>query len=359
MAIIGTMAQLLEAYEGYEDCNRGSGNTANILRDQHGLLILSKAVIAKVGTSSSTPAVSSDVAELNDLVRAFSLDKKISDPGVPLILGMVFSENSRALIDVYEGERNTRKRVLGFSGFGSIHDILLVLKLIRLLCSDGDFPHLESILVTMNLPNTDSKIKENVYQKHKDSNPNFVKPKLLNSSDVPAERKVRSDQWFLIPQESHRLEIIRIQGINPEFVTHNSNGRGTINSQFSIREVFHPKIHDVIKIMKLKNFLTAGLIYLLSDSPWVSNDTLVMPKKGGFVTVVQNEENVLIHSIGYPYPGGVDTICVLNGGREKSPFYGPKRGIVSSGTIKFLKYGIEVDYAKIDVCAKFLIPHTA
>nr|GEV05542.1 reverse transcriptase domain-containing protein [Tanacetum cinerariifolium] len=35
-----------------------------------------KAVVAKVGTSSSTPAVSFDVAELKDLVRALLLDKK-------------------------------------------------------------------------------------------------------------------------------------------------------------------------------------------------------------------------------------------------------------------------------------------
>nr|GEU79324.1 hypothetical protein [Tanacetum cinerariifolium] len=35
-----------------------------------------KAVLAKVGTSSSTPAVSSEVAELKDLVRALLLDKK-------------------------------------------------------------------------------------------------------------------------------------------------------------------------------------------------------------------------------------------------------------------------------------------
>nr|GEV61181.1 reverse transcriptase domain-containing protein [Tanacetum cinerariifolium] len=33
-------------------------------------------VIAKVSTSSSTPAISSDVAELNDMVRALLLDKK-------------------------------------------------------------------------------------------------------------------------------------------------------------------------------------------------------------------------------------------------------------------------------------------
>ncbi|GJY89821.1 reverse transcriptase domain-containing protein [Tanacetum coccineum] len=36
----------------------------------------SKAIVAKVSTSSSTPAVSSDVAELKDMVRALLLDKK-------------------------------------------------------------------------------------------------------------------------------------------------------------------------------------------------------------------------------------------------------------------------------------------
>ncbi|GKG56263.1 hypothetical protein Tco_0577338, partial [Tanacetum coccineum] len=36
----------------------------------------SKAIVAKVSTSSSTPVVSSDVAELKDMVRALLLDKK-------------------------------------------------------------------------------------------------------------------------------------------------------------------------------------------------------------------------------------------------------------------------------------------
>nr|GFC88364.1 hypothetical protein [Tanacetum cinerariifolium] len=35
-----------------------------------------KAVVAKVGTSSSTPAISSEVSELKDMVRALLLDKK-------------------------------------------------------------------------------------------------------------------------------------------------------------------------------------------------------------------------------------------------------------------------------------------
>nr|GEW61426.1 hypothetical protein [Tanacetum cinerariifolium] len=53
----------------------------------------------------------------------------------------------------------------------------------------------------------------------------------------------------------------------------------------------NPKIHDVIKQEVLK-LLDAGLIYSISDSPWVSPVHCVS-KKGGF-TVVKNEENELI-----------------------------------------------------------------
>nr|GFD15524.1 reverse transcriptase domain-containing protein [Tanacetum cinerariifolium] len=40
-----------------------------------------KAVVAKVSTSFSTPAVSSEVAELKDMVRALLLDKKNQSSG--------------------------------------------------------------------------------------------------------------------------------------------------------------------------------------------------------------------------------------------------------------------------------------
>nr|GEY36066.1 reverse transcriptase domain-containing protein [Tanacetum cinerariifolium] len=53
----------------------------------------------------------------------------------------------------------------------------------------------------------------------------------------------------------------------------------------------NPKIHDVIKNEVLK-LLDAGLIYPISDSPWVSLVNCVS-KKGGFI-VVENEENELI-----------------------------------------------------------------
>ncbi|GJW17561.1 reverse transcriptase domain-containing protein [Tanacetum coccineum] len=53
----------------------------------------------------------------------------------------------------------------------------------------------------------------------------------------------------------------------------------------------NPKIHDVIK-KEVEKLLDAGLIYPISDSPWVSPVHCV-PKKGG-MTVVTNDENELV-----------------------------------------------------------------
>ncbi|GJW58241.1 reverse transcriptase domain-containing protein [Tanacetum coccineum] len=52
----------------------------------------------------------------------------------------------------------------------------------------------------------------------------------------------------------------------------------------------NPKIHDVIK-KEVEKLLDAGLIYPISDSPWVSPVHCV-PKKGG-ITVVKNDDNDL------------------------------------------------------------------
>ncbi|GJY60398.1 reverse transcriptase domain-containing protein [Tanacetum coccineum] len=53
----------------------------------------------------------------------------------------------------------------------------------------------------------------------------------------------------------------------------------------------NPKIHDVIK-KEVEKLLDAGLIYPISNSPWVSPMHCV-PKKGG-MTVVTNDENELV-----------------------------------------------------------------
>ncbi|GJS15213.1 reverse transcriptase domain-containing protein [Tanacetum coccineum] len=86
-------------------------------------------------------------------------------------------------------------------------------------------------------------------------------------------------------------KITDIKGIDPRFCTHKilmeDDYKPTVQSQRRV----NPKIHEVIKKEVLK-LLDAGMIYLISDSPWVSPVHCV-PKKGG-ITVVANEENELI-----------------------------------------------------------------
>nr|GEV68460.1 hypothetical protein [Tanacetum cinerariifolium] len=187
-----------------------------------------------------------------------------------------------------------------------------------------------------------------------------------------------------------------IKGINPEFCTHKILKEDDFELAAQHQRRVNLKIHDVIKKEVLK-LLDAGLIYLISDSPWVSPVHCV-PKTGGF-TDVENEEKELILTrlvlgwrlcIDYhqekttftcPYgtfayrrmpfglcnaPGMFQSTCLsylekmlqrcedtnlfLNW--EKSHFK-VKEGIVLGHKIS--KNGIKVDKAKVDVIAK--LPH--
>ncbi|GJY92574.1 reverse transcriptase domain-containing protein [Tanacetum coccineum] len=82
-----------------------------------------------------------------------------------------------------------------------------------------------------------------------------------------------------------------IKGINPEFCTHKILMEEDYKPAVQHQRRVNPKIHDVIK-KEVEKLLDAGLIYPISDSPWVSPVHCV-PKKGGF-TVVANDENELI-----------------------------------------------------------------
>ncbi|GJZ55926.1 reverse transcriptase domain-containing protein, partial [Tanacetum coccineum] len=82
-----------------------------------------------------------------------------------------------------------------------------------------------------------------------------------------------------------------IKGINPEFCTHKILMEEDYTPAVQHQRRVNPKIHDVIK-KEVEKLLDAGLIYPISDSPWVS-PVHCIPKKGGF-TVVENEQNELI-----------------------------------------------------------------
>nr|GEZ54488.1 reverse transcriptase domain-containing protein [Tanacetum cinerariifolium] len=82
-----------------------------------------------------------------------------------------------------------------------------------------------------------------------------------------------------------------IKGINLEFYTHKILMEDEFKPTVQHQRRVNPKIHVVIKKEVLK-LLDVGLIYPISDSPWVSPVHCV-PKKCCF-TVVENEENELI-----------------------------------------------------------------
>nr|GEW50452.1 DNA-directed DNA polymerase [Tanacetum cinerariifolium] len=109
-----------------------------------------------------------------------------------------------------------------------------------------------------------------------------------NLKDVEKEALInvlKSHKWAIA------WKIFDIKGIDPRFYTHmilmEDDYKPAVQSQRRV----NPKIHDVIKKEVIK-LLDAGMIYLISDSPWVSPIHCV-PKKGG-MTVVANENNELI-----------------------------------------------------------------
>ncbi|GJS95892.1 reverse transcriptase domain-containing protein [Tanacetum coccineum] len=82
-----------------------------------------------------------------------------------------------------------------------------------------------------------------------------------------------------------------IKGINPEFCSHKILMEDDYEPAVQHQRRVNPKIHDVIK-KEVEKLLDAGLIYPISDSPWVSPVHCV-PKKGG-MTVVTNDDNELV-----------------------------------------------------------------
>nr|GEV79372.1 reverse transcriptase domain-containing protein [Tanacetum cinerariifolium] len=86
-------------------------------------------------------------------------------------------------------------------------------------------------------------------------------------------------------------KISDIKGIDPRFCTHKILMEEDYKPAVQIQRRVNPKIHDVIK-KKVIKLLDAGMIYPISDGPWVSPIHCV-PKKGGMI-IVANENNELI-----------------------------------------------------------------
>ncbi|GJY60680.1 reverse transcriptase domain-containing protein [Tanacetum coccineum] len=126
---------------------------------------------------------------------------------------------------------------------------------------------------------------EYAYLEENDKLPVIIAKSLKDDEKEALLKVLKSHKWAIA------WKITDIKGIDPRFCTHKilmeDDYKPTVQSQRRV----NPKIHEVIKKEVLK-LLDAGMIYPISDSPWVSPVHCV-PKKGG-ITVVANEENELI-----------------------------------------------------------------
>ncbi|GKA37089.1 hypothetical protein Tco_0723654 [Tanacetum coccineum] len=86
-------------------------------------------------------------------------------------------------------------------------------------------------------------------------------------------------------------KLFDIKGINPKFCSHKILMEEDYEPAVQHQRRVNPRIHDVIK-KEVEKLLDAGLIYQISDSPWVSPVQCV-PKKGGMI-VVTNDKNELV-----------------------------------------------------------------
>ncbi|GKA47030.1 reverse transcriptase domain-containing protein [Tanacetum coccineum] len=276
----------------------------------------------------------------------------IADPRVPLILGRPFLRTTHALIDVYEGEitlsNDDQSLTLKCGDAPSIsYNNLKSLKKVNLIDVNckiysqevlgfSDFvaynnpsPYYNPIVSTSSPTLTPFDESDFLLFEEADAfiaiddepvspvfNATYYDPEgdilileaLLNSDPLPPPNQgdyspgIQKDLKVVEPKKSTleksylRISTIAwklsdIRGIDPEFCSHKILLEDDYQPSVQHQRRVNPKIHDVIK-NEVEKLLDAGLIYPISDSPWVSPVHYV-PKKGG-MTVVKNEENELV-----------------------------------------------------------------
>nr|GEV30749.1 reverse transcriptase [Tanacetum cinerariifolium] len=114
---------------------------------------------------------------------------------------------------------------------------------------------------------------------------------VIIAKDLSVEEKAAPIKVLKSHKQAMAWKLFDIKGINLEFCTHKILMEDDFKPAVQHQRMVNPKIHDVIK-KEVEKLLDTGLIYPISDSPWVSLVHCV-PKNGGFI-VVKNEENELI-----------------------------------------------------------------
>ncbi|GJR23712.1 hypothetical protein Tco_0972239 [Tanacetum coccineum] len=114
---------------------------------------------------------------------------------------------------------------------------------------------------------------------------------VIIAKDLSVDEKISPIKVLKSRKRAIAWKLSDIKGINLEFCSHKILMEEDDEPAVQHQKRVNPKIHDVIK-KEVEKILDAGLIYPISDSPWVSPVHYV-PKKGG-MTVVTNDENELV-----------------------------------------------------------------
>nr|GEU78335.1 reverse transcriptase domain-containing protein [Tanacetum cinerariifolium] len=114
---------------------------------------------------------------------------------------------------------------------------------------------------------------------------------VIISKDLSVNKKYVLIEVLKSQKKAIAWKLTDIRGIDPEFCSHKILLEDDYSPKVQSQRRFNPTIHDVIK-KEVEKLLDAGLIYPISDSPWVSPVHCV-PKKGG-MTVIKNDKNELV-----------------------------------------------------------------
>nr|GEV93471.1 DNA-directed DNA polymerase [Tanacetum cinerariifolium] len=243
-----------------------------------------------------------------------------ADPRVPLILGRSFLRTGRALIDVYGEEITLRvnDEAVTFNlnqttRYSSTYDDLSVNRIdIIDVVREDDFileeidAYLKDESILTEIDHADCDPKGDIYLIEKLlNNDSFQLPSmdLKQGEVVKAKSLIEEPPKLELKELPSHLEcaylegvdmlpkITNIKGIDSRFCTYKILMEEDYKPNEQSKRRVNPKIHEVIKKEVIK-LLEAGMIYPISNSPWVSSIHCV-PKKGR-ITVVENENNELI-----------------------------------------------------------------
>nr|GFB00845.1 reverse transcriptase domain-containing protein [Tanacetum cinerariifolium] len=114
---------------------------------------------------------------------------------------------------------------------------------------------------------------------------------VIIAKDLSSNEKIDLINVLKTQKKAIAWKLTDIKGIDLEFCSHKILLEEDYSPKVQSQRRVNPKIHDVIK-KEVEKLLDAGLIYPISDSPWVSPIHCV-PKKGG-MTVIKNDENELV-----------------------------------------------------------------